>query len=149
MNEELTCRQLALKDMADASNVFRHAFDARLPWLASRHSPEEDLAFWSGYVFANCAIWGVGRQDELVGVIAFRENWIDQLYVLPQFQGQGIGARLLKQAKSAHYVLNLWTFQRNVGARHFYEAHGFLARRETDGAENDEREPDVLYEWCR
>lgn len=149
VSNELTCRKLALKDMAGASTVFRNAFDARLPWLAGRHSPEEDLAFWSGYLFANCVIWGVARQDDLIGVIAFRENWIEQLYVLPHAQGQGIGARLLDQAKSAHCVLSLWTFQRNVGARRFYEAHGFLARRETDGADNDEREPDMLYQWRR
>ena len=59
MSEKLTCRQLALKDMADASNVFLNAFDARLRGLAGRHTPEEDLVFWSGYLFANCDIWGI------------------------------------------------------------------------------------------
>lgn len=149
MSDELTFRQLALKDMADASNVFRNAFDARLPWLAGRHSPEEDLAFWSGYLFANCVIWGVARQDELIGVIAFRENWIDQLYILPYAQGQGIGSGLLEVAKARHSQLNFWVFQKNDGARRFYESQGFCAVRETDGADNEEREPDILYYWRR
>jgi ribosomal protein S18 acetylase RimI-like enzyme len=43
--------------------------------------------------------------------------------------------------------LRLWVFQRNDGVRRFYERHGFALVRETDGAENMEREPDALYEW--
>ncbi|MGE7369219.1 GNAT family N-acetyltransferase [Neorhizobium sp. NPDC001467] len=149
MSDELTCRQLALKDMADASIVFPNAFDARLPWLAGGHSPEEDLDFWSGYLFANCVIRGVARQAELIGVIAFRENWIEQLYVLPHAQGQGTGSGLLDVAKARHSQLELWVFQKNDGARRFYESRGFCAARETDGADNEEREPDILYYWRR
>lgn len=33
--------------------------------------------------------------------------------------------------------------RRNMSARRFYEAHGFLAVRKTDGDDNEEREPDV------
>jgi hypothetical protein len=43
--------------------------------------------------------------------------------------------------------LELWVFQRNEGARRFYERHGFELVRLTDGAGNMEREPDALYEW--
>ena len=78
MSNGLTLRKLALVDMEAASNVFRTAFDARLPWLAGLHKPEEDRTFWSGYLFSNCAIWGAVLQGELIGVIAFREGWIDQ-----------------------------------------------------------------------
>ncbi len=145
----LTYRQLTLTDMAAASNVFRNAFDAQLPWLAGRHAQSEDQAFWSRYLLSNCVIWGAGRQDELLGVIAFREGWVDQLYILPHMQRQGIGARLLDIAKSRHDRLNLWTFQRNEGARCFYEAQGFEVVRETDGSDNEEQEPDVLYHWRR
>jgi len=135
--------------MEAASNVFRTAFDARLPWLAGLHKPEEDRAFWSGYLFSNCAIWGAARQDALIGVIAFRQGWVDQLYILPSMQGRGIGARLLDIAKADHARLNLLTFQKNAGARRFYELQGFEAVRETDGADNEEHEPDILYSWRR
>ena len=43
--------------------------------------------------------------------------------------------------------LQLWTFQRNAVARHFYERHGFRAAELTDGARNEEVEPDVRYVW--
>jgi hypothetical protein len=45
--------------------------------------------------------------------------------------------------------LQLWTFQHNTGSRRFYEKQGFVAALETDGAQNMEREPDVLYRWAR
>lgn len=149
MSDGLTLRKLALVDMEAASNVFRTAFDARLPWLAGLHKLEEDRAFWSGYLFSNCAIWGAVLQGELIGVIAFREGWIDQLHILPQMQGQGIGSRLLDLAKASHARLDLWTFQKNAGARRFYENRGFEIVRETDGADNEEHEPDILYSWRR
>jgi GNAT superfamily N-acetyltransferase len=43
--------------------------------------------------------------------------------------------------------LRLWTFQKNEGARRFYERHGFDVVEMTDGAGNEEHEPDVLYAW--
>ena len=42
---------------------------------------------------------------------------------------------------------SLWTFQKNEGARRFYERHGFDAVELTDGSGNMEREPDVRYAW--
>jgi hypothetical protein len=29
----------------------------------------------------------------------------------------------------------------------FYERHGFVAARRTDGRDNEERAPDILYVW--
>jgi putative acetyltransferase len=76
-----------------------------------------------------------------------REDWIDQLYVLPGAQGTGVGTALLGIAKSQARSLSLWTFQRNDAARGFYEKRGFIVTKVTDGSENEEREPDVLYSW--
>jgi hypothetical protein len=40
-------------------------------------------------------------------------------------------------------------FQRNAPARGFYEARGFALVEETDGARNEEKEPDACYLWTR
>ena len=82
-------------------------------------------------------------------MIAFREDWIDQLYVLPRAQGRGIGTALLGVAQSSFARLHLWTFQRNARARSFYEARRFVLLEETDGTRNEEKEPDALYVWAR
>ena len=145
----LALRRLVLKDMAAAAAVHRVSFDRALPWLAGLHTPAEDRAFYRNQVFKSCDVWGAERQSKLVGIIAFREDWIDQLYVLPHAQGRGVGSDLLEVAQEAFPVLNLWTFQCNARARRFYELNGFVALRETDGSGNEEKEPDLLYRWKR
>ena len=140
-------RRLELSDMEQAARVHRAAFDAALPWLAGLHTPDEDRWFYRERVFRECEIWGASIGDALIGIIAFRKGWIEQLYVLPDAQGQGVGSRLLDIAKRASDRLQLWTFQRNTDARQFYERHGFILADESDGARNEEKEPDVLYLW--
>ena len=147
MKDKVSLRKLELVDMPAAAAVHRASFNERLPTLAGLHTPEEDVGFWSAVVFKDCQVWGAEEGGRLVGVIAFLEDWIDQLYVLPEAQGRGLGSRLLDVAKSTYPALSLWTFQRNEPARRFYEKHGFFVVDESDGAGNEEKEPDVLYKW--
>lgn len=144
---EPVLRRLDLEDVGAAAKVHRAAFDERLPWLAGLHTLDEDRAYFRDHVFSACEVWGAFEGDALAGFIAFRDGWIDQLYVSPDQQGRGIGARLLCLAKTANVGLSLWTFQANAGARRFYEARGFEVVTLTDGAGNEEREPDALYRW--
>jgi GNAT superfamily N-acetyltransferase len=142
-------RKLQLADMDAAARVHRAAFDHALPWLAGRHTPQEDQWFFRERVFKTCELWGAFDTTELTGIIAFRDDWIDQLYVLPEAQRRGNGSQLLQKAKDAFARLHLWTFQRNQPARRFYETKGFVLVREADGAGNEEKEPDALYLWTR
>ena len=142
-------RQLELEDMDTAARLLRSSFDHALPSLAGLHTPEEDRWFFRERVFRTCAVWGAFDSAGMVGMIAFRKDWIDQLYVLPMEQGRGVGTGLLQIAQRSFGRLQLWTFQRNLAARRFYEAKGFALIRETDGAGNEEREPDALYRWAR
>jgi GNAT superfamily N-acetyltransferase len=142
-------RRLALADMAAAAKVHRTSFDQSLPWLKGLHTPAEDRTFYRTRVFTSCAVWGAELEGRLLGIIALRANWVDQLYVRPDAQRRGVGSDLLGVAQGAFPVLHLWTFQRNAAARRFYEARCFIVLRETDGSGNEEREPDVLYRWNR
>jgi len=129
--------------------VHRASFDDRLPWLAGLHTPEEDRAYFGSVVFDECELWGTFNDATLTGFIAFRDGWIDQLYVLPTYQGQGLGSALLEVAQERCSELNLWTFQRNAIARRFYERRDFVEAELTDGSRNEEREPDIRYIWRR
>jgi GNAT superfamily N-acetyltransferase len=140
-------RQLELEDMDQAAAVHRASFDHARPTLAGLHTPEGVRWFFRERVFATCQVWGYFDDHELVGIIAFRQGWIEQLYVLPLSQGRGIGTALLAISKSCSSCLSLWTFQRNAAARRFYERHGFALVEETDGSRNMEKEPDALYRW--
>ena len=91
--------------------------------------------------------------EDGTGVVAFlglRGEELGHFYVRPNRIGQGAGTLLLEAAKSSGVeALELWCFQANVRARRFYEARGFKAIRFTDGADNEERMPDVRYRWAR
>ncbi len=88
----------------------------------------------------------------VVGLLAVSNahdcSWIEQLYLLPAWVGRGIGARLLELARSQlPPPIRLYTFQCNERARRFYERYGFRAMRFSDGSRNEEKCPDILYEW--
>ncbi|MBX5066546.1 GNAT family N-acetyltransferase [Rhizobium lentis] len=140
---------LGASHMQAAARIRRVALWQRLPWLPVLHRPEEEEQYWRMHLLPNRAILGAAVENKLVGVIAYGDDWIEQLYVLPDFQGMGIGSLLLGCAKEEMDDIRLWTFQRNTGARAFYERHGFTAEEETDGLDNEEKEPDVCYHWRR
>ena len=140
----MTIRRLGLAEMDAAAAVHRAAFDDRLPWLTGLHTPEQDRSYFRGQGSRICQIWGAFEDAALIGIVAFREDWIDHLYVLPGEQRKGVGTALLEIAQSAFPQLHLWTFQRNIATRKFYVARGFIPVRQTDG-DNDENEPDILY----
>jgi ribosomal protein S18 acetylase RimI-like enzyme len=88
----------------------------------------------------------------VVGFLAVSKHsdfsWIEQLYVDPNWVAQGIGTRLLEIARSEMLPpIRLYTFQCNQRARWFYERHGFKAVAFGDGSGNEEKCPDILYEW--
>jgi len=139
----------ARRDDSDAvAALLRAGLDAVLPHLPALHTPEEDRAFVRDRVFAECDVRVAEVDGAIAGFIATRPGWIDHLYVRPGAWRRGIGSALLLAGLRDERFVQLWTFQRNEGARRFYERFGFRAVRETDG-ENEEREPDVLYAWER
>jgi putative acetyltransferase len=133
-----------------AMAVQRAALAATLPGLHNPHTADEDRA-WIRGVFANLSVYLAFDGARVVGVVSRDGEWLSQLYVAPERTGQGIGQRLLdamieEAGEAAIPVFKLWTFQRNAGARRFYERNGFVAVEFGDGSGNEEREPDVRYE---
>lgn len=75
------------------------------------------------------------------------------LHALPIFEGLHSPEEdrwyFREKARSTYSSLHAWTFQRNAVARSFYESRKFLKVKETDGSDNAEKEPDILYFWSR
>ncbi len=59
------------------------------------------------------------------GVIRVSGNEIEKLYVEPQFQSQGIGAKLLEYAVDTLHASCLWALEYNKRGIAFYQRHGF------------------------
>jgi ribosomal protein S18 acetylase RimI-like enzyme len=147
--EDAYVRRAKVEDLPDVAKIHRLAFFRAMPHMPVLHTPEQDLNFYTTGVFTSAEIWVAELSNVVAGFIAFRPGWVDQLYVHPDLQRRGLGSRLLAQAGQSEKTLRLWTFQCNQAARDFYEQHGFRVERETDGSENEERQPDMLLVWDR
>lgn len=135
-------------DAAEIAEVYLASFRAALPTVRLAHSDDDVRGWISAHLLAETETWVAHEGVEIVGMLSLRPGWIDQLYVAPDRLGEGIGRRLLDLAKArADAPIELWTFQVNDRARRFYERNGFVSVEMTDGAGNEEREPDLRYRW--
>ena len=121
-----------------------------LTFLPQLHSIDEFHRFVRRVLLKECAVTVAEDANAIVAFLAREGEEVRQLYVRPDRLGQGTGTLLVEAAKASGVAaLELWCFQANGRARRFYEARGFRAIRFTDGAENEERTPDVRYRWER
>ena len=119
-----------------------------MTYLPHLHSEEETRGFIQNVVLTQRETWVAEQDGRIVGFAALSEGFLDHIYVDPAAQNRGIGSALLEIAKQRRpRGFRLWLFQKNDGARRFYERHGLTLVRLTDGRDNEEREPDALYEW--
>ena len=117
------------------------------PWVPTLHTRAEDIAY-AGVMIDRGWIT-VAETDAVLGYLARDGEEIHALYVDPGARGRGIGTDLITDAMQRETALRLWTFVANSGAQRLYERLGFVETHRTDGAENDEKLPDIHYEWKR
>jgi GNAT superfamily N-acetyltransferase len=146
-------RRGGAEDARAAADLYLRAREAALragSIPAGVHDDEDVRGYFASHIVEDCELW-VAHDDggALTGILVLEDDWVEQLYVEAGLTGHGIGSRLLEVAKRERpRGLRLWTFATNTGAQRFYERHGFIEVRRTDGRDNEERAPDILYE-CR
>lgn len=138
-----------VNDAEDVAKLYLLARRASLGSIPAVVGSDERVLDWLATRIRNGEECWITR-DEL-GLSAFmlvEPGWLDQLYVRPDCIGQGIGTSLVEKAKDLMpNGMRLWTFQSNLQAHKFYEKHGFVVIEKTDGSHNEEKSPDVCYEW--
>ena len=142
-------RRATSADSDAIADVFIPAFRG-LEFLPMLHTDEETRAWLESTVLPTHEVW-VGEVDgRVVGFAAVEGDLLAHLYVHPDAQNAGVGSALLDLVKRERPGgFRFWVFQRNEGARRFYERHGCVVVELTDGSGNEEREPDALYAWTR
>ena len=136
------------EDAPAVADVFLAAREAAMRYLPQLHTDEETRAWIERVVLPGDEVWLAEEDGRVLGFAALHADVLAHLYVAPDVHGKGIGSALLAKAKELRPAgFRLWVFQRNDAARGFYERRGLRLVELTDGAGNEEREPDALYEW--
>ncbi|MEM9627725.1 MAG: GNAT family N-acetyltransferase [Pseudomonadota bacterium] len=157
---DITIRVADARDSDACVDVYREAWRGMTFVPQDLHSPAEDRA-WMQDVFARQLVLvaeadgivstshaGAAGGTHLVGLLSMGGGTIHNLYIRPGYQGRGIGHRLMEMAKTCSGgELRLWVFEPNKSAIRFYERHGFVTVRKTDGSDNEEKVPDRLMAW--
>ena len=134
--------------VADVLLASRRAFLAGVPWAHA----DDDVRIWlRDHLVAAGKVQLAEIDARVVAMLAVSHAdgvyWIEQLLVAPGHTRCGVGGRLLDAALvRCGRPVRLFTFAHNLGARRFYERHGFRAIRFGDGSGNEEGLPDGLYE---
>jgi GNAT superfamily N-acetyltransferase len=144
----LTIRRGDGGDARAAADLYLRAREAALGAIPPGvHDADDVRGYFASHIVGECELWvAVDEGGALAGILVLDGDWVDQLYVDPPRTGHGIGSSLLDVAKRERpHGLKLWTFQSNGGAQRFYLRHGFVEADRTDGRDNEERAPDILY----
>jgi len=114
------------------------------------HTEAEYRSFVGNVILKDCEVIVAEDASGIISFLARQGEEVRLLYTRPDRIGCGAGTQLIEAAKSSGVdALELWCFQANIRARRFYEARGFQAICFTDGADNEEKSPDVRYRWER
>jgi ribosomal protein S18 acetylase RimI-like enzyme len=147
--------ELRTATIEDAGSVARVLIESRrafLPYAPSPHEPGAIRCWVAQTLIPGGGVTVAVSDGSVVAVLAVAEigpfAWIEQLYVLPGYENRGLGTSLLTIAhNSLKRPVRLFTFQQNTGARRFYERHGYKVVALSDGQSNEEKCPDVLFEF--
>ena len=145
----LELRQATVADADAIAAVFLASYRL-LTFLPMLHTPAEYRSFVANVILKDCEVIVTEDASGIVSFLARQGEEVRLLYTRPDYIGRGAGTQLIEVAKrSGVKALELWCFQANLRARRFYEARGFHAVRFTNGADNEEKTPDVRYQWER
>ena len=149
MTNSFIIRDYLPKDFDAVTILWRIAREKSLPEFQrlKGHFFYEDQEYFLNHVLEENKVFVVDREDRPVAFMAMREDFIDHLYVHPDYQKQGVGKLLLNYARqlSPDHIW-LYTLQINRNARAFYEKNGFTAEK-FGMSPPPESEPDVEYHW--
>lgn len=145
----LRLRRATAEDAAAIAALFSASFRL-LTFLPVLHTSAEDRCFIEDAILRHCEVTLAEDGSGIISFLARKGEQVRLLYTRPDRLGAGAGTLLIEAAKASGVpALELWCFQANARARRFYEARGFRAIRFTNGADNEERTPDVCYRWER
>jgi ribosomal protein S18 acetylase RimI-like enzyme len=126
-----------------AEIVIRHARPSENESIHALVQVIADETF--AYLFAPCRVpideanwfsaWLAISEEEMVGVVMTRDEWLSDLWVRLDSRRTGIGRKLLAHAEGeirdrGHDTIRLRVVKSNIRAVHFYRRYGWKVYRE-------------------
>ena len=107
------------KDLVDTyEDLASIDYDKVMEWMERKISGQISQYRCAALDGKKCAFWRLCQDGEL-----------DDLYVLPDFRGMGIGSLIMEACiEESEKPLWLYVFSRNIRAISFYERFGFAVR---------------------
>jgi GNAT superfamily N-acetyltransferase len=145
MTEALILRIATAADAERVSEIFLASRRAAMPWLVEAHTDDETRWWHTNVLVPRGTVVVAEREGQVVGFADPAGGWLNALYIAPPAQGTGVGSALFEHSMALQpNGFDLWVFQRNTRALDFYARYGCVEVRRTNGADNQEQEPDVL-----
>jgi len=137
--------ETALAKDAQEVGLILHSWLQNTRWVPKLHTRNEIIGFADSMIARGWVT--VARRRRVAGFLAREAGFVHALYLSDEMRGQGIGRALIARAKAEEEMLTLWTFLANTDAQQFYQREGFQEVTRTDGSGNDEKLPDICYQW--
>lgn len=100
------------------TNKKAHSFIANSYWEDNVEFVEKEIPKADIYVATN-------KNEKIIGFLGILEGYIAGLFVLFDYQRQGIGDKLIERAKVDFEELSLTVYEKNKQAINFYTKEGF------------------------
>jgi GNAT superfamily N-acetyltransferase len=149
MLENFIIREYREEDFDSVTILWRVSREKAMPEFqrAKGHFFYEDQNYFQSHILKDNKVWVVEFENHPIAFMALNDDFIDHLYVHPDYWRKGIGSLLLQFAREqSPEHLWLYTLQINTNARVFYEKNGFVAEK-LGVSPAPESEPDVEYHW--
>jgi len=148
MTDPVTLRTLIAADAGRVADIFLMSRRTAMPWLAQPRTDDETRSWHMNVLVPRGTVVVAERDGDVLGFAEPTNGWLNALYVAPSAQGTGVGSALFEHSMAVQpHGFDLWVFQRNTRALDFYARYDCVEVRRTDGADNEEQEPDVLLHW--
>src|SRR5260370_18039498 len=116
MNHTIYLRPYSPEDIVQTVRLWHASKRDAFPYVEvqQRYAMAADMAFLGAIVAAECVVWLAEVEGHLAGLLAIKDDYIDQLFVAVERQRQGVGTALLQKAREhSPRGLRLSTFQKN------------------------------------
>ncbi|MGL4956448.1 MAG: N-acetyltransferase [Bacteroidales bacterium] len=130
----------ALVEIWYESSIMAHHFIAQEYWQKNKEAMRTQY-------LPSAEIYLSVNETVISGFVGLIENYLAALFVLPKYQGKGVGTLLVDEVKKQRNSLRLSVYKKNINGIEFYKSKGFSILSESIDQATKERE--CVMEWCK